>query len=208
MSARATTVTVVVGSHRAVSASGCLAARIAALLRQAGDTEVLVLDLGREPLPLWADDFGRRESAVWDAWVPVSEVLARSDAFVFVVPEWGGMAPPAVKNLFLLCDGTTELADKPAVLVGVSAGRGGAYPLAELRMSSYKNTRICYIPEQVVVRDVDSLFEGDGFVETPEAKRLERQLLHALGLLLRYADALALVRASDARDFDEFPWGM
>lgn len=168
----------------------------------------MLLDLGRDPLPLWTDDFKSREPEVWDDWRPVSATLARSDGFVFVVPEWGGMAPAAVKNLFLLCDGTTELADKPALLVGVSSSRGGAYPLAELRMGSHKNTRICYIPEQIVVHDVEDLLEGDGFVATPNAKRLERRLLHALGLLLRYAEALALVRGSGVRDFDEFPWGM
>ncbi len=191
-----------------MSASGRLGAYVAQLLRQIGRNDVVLLDLGRESLPMWCDEFQRREPAVWEVWQPVSDLLARSDGFVFVVPEWGGMAPPAVKNLFLMCDGTTELADKPALLVGVSSGPGGAYPLAELRMSSYKNTRICYIPEQVVVRDVVGLFEGDRFSATPEAKSLERRLVHALRLLMSYSDALCLVRGSGARDFDEFPWGM
>jgi NAD(P)H-dependent FMN reductase len=118
------------------------------------------------------------------------------------------MAPPAVKNLFLLCDATFELADKPALLVGVSSGSGGAAPLSELRVSSYKNTRVCYIPEQVVVRDVQALFEDGCLVETPEAKRLEAQLVHALRLLVSYADALRLVRDSGVRDVVEFPWNM
>jgi len=55
------------------------------------------------------------------------------------------MAPAGLKNFFLYA-GNTALAHKPAYLVGISASRGGSYPIAELRMSSYKNSYLCYIP--------------------------------------------------------------
>jgi hypothetical protein len=39
------------------------------------------------------------------------------------------------------------------LIIAVSGGAGGgAYPVAELRMSSYKNSRICYLPEHLIVR--------------------------------------------------------
>ena len=202
-------IAVVVGSPRARSYSARLASHVAGLLRDPlGAPVVETIDLGCAKIPPWSEDFDRGPRQAIDSWCPVSATLSRSDGFVVVVPEWSGMAPPGLKNLFLLCDGTFELADKPALLVGVSSGSGGASPLAELRMSSYKNTRICYIPEQVIVRDVETLFDGDAFVESPEAKRLEAQLVHALGLLLSYAEALTLVRNSGVRDVVGFQWNM
>jgi GTP cyclohydrolase II len=202
-------VTIIVGSQRPGSASAKLGGVITRRLAQGGQVgRVDILDLAATPPPNWSEEFHAREPGAWLQWRPFSDQLGRSDGFVVIVPEWGGMAPPALKNLFLMCDGTLELTDKAALLVGVSATSGGAYPISELRASSYKNTRLCYIPEQVIVRDVDDLFDGDDFGETPEAKRLDRQLTHALGLLAAYAQSLTLVRQRCARDPVEFQWGM
>ncbi len=62
--------------------------------------------------------------------------------------------PAGLKNFFLMFS-RFELGHKPAMIVAVSSGDGGAYPVAELRMSSYKNNRICYIPEQLNLRNVE-----------------------------------------------------
>ena len=45
--------------------------------------------------------------------------------------------PAGLKNFFLLF-GQNELGQKPALMVTVSSGDGGAYLVAELRMSTYK----------------------------------------------------------------------
>lgn len=202
-------ITVVAGSPRDISFSARLSRHIVALLTDVmGVSGVELLDLGRTHPPPWSEELSRREPESWEGWKPIARVLEQSDGFVFVVPEWGGMAPPALKNLFLLCDGTLELADKPGLLVGVSSGHGGASPLAELRISSYKNARVCYIPEQIIVREVEDLFIGDTFLESPEAKRLESRLLHALRLLVGYAGALAIVRDAGLRDPGQFQWNM
>ena len=50
-------------------------------------------------------------------------------------------------NIFLLC-GNGEFSHKPGLIVSVSSGNGGAYPIAELRSSSYKNTHIMWIPRK------------------------------------------------------------
>ena len=42
------------------------------------------------------------------------------------------------------------MAHKPGLIVTVSAGLGGSYPVTELRISSHKNTRLCYIPDHVL----------------------------------------------------------
>jgi hypothetical protein len=115
------------------------------------------------------------------------------------------MAPAALKNFFLLCR-SGEIAHKPACLVGVSAGVGGAYPIAELRMSSYKNTHVCYIPEQIVVRGVEDVLH-DGPQSDPE-RSLRARINYALGVLVAYGAALRAVRASGCIDLERYPYGM
>jgi hypothetical protein len=116
------------------------------------------------------------------------------------------MAPPALMNVFLMAS-RGELAHKPALLVAVSAAVGGAYVIAELRVSGAKNTQICYMPEHVILRDVKNLLNGpDPVNETDE--RARARLDYGLGLLGAYAAALRGVRASGLIDRKAFPNGM
>ena len=75
-----------------------------------------------------------------------------------MTPEWNGMATPAIKNFFLYFS-SSVLFHKPALIVTVSAGHGGAYPVIELRSSGYKNTKLCYIPEHVIIREAANVFK-------------------------------------------------
>lgn len=145
-----------------------------------------VIDLGVTPLPLWP------AAASEDHWPLQRELLRGADALVVIAPEWHGMACPALKNFFLYA-GLQELGHKPALPVGVSAGLGGAYPLTELRASSYKNSRIAYLPEQLVVRQVECVF-NDGAPWDEEDRRLRERADWALRMLCEYADALREVR--------------
>lgn len=123
-----------------------------------------------------------------------------------VVPEWHGMASPAVKNVFVHA-GLRELGHKPALLVGVSAGLGGAYPLSELRASSYKNCRVCYLPEQLIVRQVEAVMNGDSAAST-EDLRIRERADWALAMLSHYAQALRSVRRQVDMGRAEFANGM
>jgi NAD(P)H-dependent FMN reductase len=203
---------IIAGSHRPASASGKVARFIKELVEsrlKAGFKSIYHLDLGRTALPLW--DEGAQTpgapGAPWDElWGDISAEFNASHAFVFVVPEWSGMAPPAVKNLLLLCD-KNELAHKPALIVGISSGLGGAYPVAELRANSSKDTKVCYIPEQVIVRQVQHV------LNSPEPRNkhdaaLHERLSYSLTLLLEYAKALATVRESGVVNAKKFPYGM
>ena len=51
----------------------------------------------------------------------------------------------------------------------VSASDGGAYVIAELRMSSYKNNRLCWIPEHLIARQVKTLGNEDDALNDPSA---------------------------------------
>jgi len=124
-------------------------------------------------------------------WPDVDGTLRACDALVLVVPEWGGMAPPAAKNLLLLCD-DRQLAHKPVLLVGVSTGQGGAYPLAELRLAAFKNNFALWLPLQVILRAVDGALATD--LEPPDSAQ-ELRLSEGLAMVREYARLLQPARS-------------
>lgn len=135
----------------------------------------------------------------------VCEELNKTDGFVFVVPEWNGMVPPAMKNLFVIC--AQEFAHKPALLVTVSAGMGGAYPIAELRMSSYKNSRICYIPDHVIVRHAEQVLNAPQAANADD-QRIRDRLAYSVKVLEEYSKAFQSIRNSGVVDLATYPTGM
>ncbi len=199
---------IISGSHRVGSESSKVARYAQHRLSSSADvSSTYLFDLGDNPLPLWDTDVWQ-PSEEWErVWGPISAELASSDAFVVVTPEWAGMVPAGLKNLFLLCS-RGELAHKPALIVAVSASLGGSYPVAELRMSSYKNTHICFIPDHVIVRNVRSFFNDATKADSPDDERIRERLHYALGILLEYGKALKQVRASGAIDLAKHPYGM
>lgn len=202
-------ISIISGSHRHQSQSEKVARHIEASLSQHGlCEETWLYSLAGNPLPLW-------DQGIWDGdpeWQarlePLSKELHASDAFVIVSPEWHGQVPAGLKNFFLLW-GKGELAHKPALIVTVSSGDGGAYPVAELRMSSYKNNRICYIPEHVIVRHVEKVLNDDPAQNDARADAYFRdRIRYALTILSEYAVALRQVRASGATDRSVYKNGM
>ena len=198
---------IVAGSHRRDSQSGRIARYIAGLVGNSLDNvETDILDLGQTELPLWREDFWANPRQGWETWDAIVPRLRSATGLVIITPEWSGMVPAGLKNFFLLCS-PRELADKPGLIVAVSSGMGGAYPVAELRMSSYKNTFLCYLPNQIILRNVTALFQDEA-APSPLDEELRARLLHDLKLLRGYATALAAVREQKLRDLDSYPHGV
>lgn len=200
-------ITIISGSHRQNSQSEKVAHYVQGVLTGQG-IQAEIFSLAGNPLPLW-DESIWDGSAEWEARLaPLSAQLAASDGFVIVTPEWHGQVPAGLKNFFLLW-GKNELAHKPALIIAVSSSTGGAYPVAELRMSSYKNNRICYLPEHIIIRQVTSVLNEDVNTNDPATDRYYRDRIQwALGILERYAQALAPLRAGDGLFNEEFRNGM
>ena len=195
------------GSHRPASQSLKVANYIAAALPQeVAGAEVFVYSLGGNPVPLWDEAHGGAPDAIWE---PVSRELQAADALVVISPEWSGMATPGVKNFLLNCS-AAEVAHKPGLIVTVSAGRGGSYPVAELRMNGTKNNRLAWLPEHVIVQHAEgSLNTPDGTPDLgKEDAAIRARLRYSLRLLGEYAKALAQVRASGVIDHKTFRNGM
>ncbi|MEE9447182.1 MAG: NAD(P)H-dependent oxidoreductase [Arenicellales bacterium] len=201
-------ISIISGSHRKDGQSLKVAKHIESRLLELGVCDQThLLSLSENPLPLWEEKIWEGDTQ-WQARLkPIAEELTQSDGFVVIAPEYHGMAPAGLKNFFL-CFGKNELAHKPALLVGVSSVDGGAYPIAELRMSSYKNSRICYLPEQLIVRNVESVLnEEAGDADSADAY-FRGRIDWTLKQLEQYATALKTVRASGVTDMSDFGNGM
>ena len=173
-------IVLIAGSNRPAAESRRVADYLAGRLQHLG-AETDLIDLATTPLPLWP-----AESAD-NPWPGMATILRAAQAVVVITPEWHGMACPAVKNLFLYA-GRRELAHKPALLVAVSGGQGGAYPIAEMRSSSYKNCRLCYLPEHLIIRQVESVM-GEA-TNSEDDQRIRARADWSLQLLLDYASAM------------------
>ena len=195
------------GSHRAEAQSLKVANYVKAVLtREHAGAEVHLYSLSGNPLPLWDEASGGAPDALWD---PISAELKTADALVVVTPEWSGMATPGVKNFLLNCT-ADEIGHKPGLIVTVSATRGGSYPVAELRMSGYKNNRLAWIPEHVIIQHVEqNLNAPDGTADlAKEDTIIRKRFRYALKVLEEYGKALKLVRASGVVDHKTFKSGM
>lgn len=200
-------ISIISGSQRPNSQSLKVAIYLAGRLKEkdlvAGDP----VDLGLAPLPFWDESaFSGTASPLNDAWKPISAELSLCDGFVVVVPEWHGMVPPALKNMLLLC--TNELAHKPGLIVGISASSGGTYPVVELRVTGFKNNRICWIPDHVIIRGVKGVLNGAPSKDPDADEAIRRRCDFSLAMLVEYAKALRSVRESKAFDLKTYAFGM
>jgi NAD(P)H-dependent FMN reductase len=199
--------TIISGSGRENSQSTKVARFCEGILKKQDPShELFMLDLAGNPLPLWDEGMWNNGEKWQKLWTPISEKIKETEALVVVAPEWSGMVPGGLKNIFHLCS-KHELAHKPAMIIGVSNSTGGAYPVAELRMTSYKNTRICYIPDHVIVRNVEKILNGEAS-ESGEDTYVRGRLEYSLRVLTEYGKAFRQIRESGAIDLKLYANGM
>ena len=198
---------IISGSHRPNSQSRRVADKIATLLPQAcpGASSELI-DLAYTDLPFWHEGVWQRDEIWARSWASLSAKLKMANALIVIAPEWAGMVPPSLKNFLLYCD-DQELAHKPGLIVGVSASMGGAYPVAELRVSGYKNNRICWIPDHVIVRMPQNDLDKESTDKNGPPSISER-LNYSLQMLALYAQGLDHIRKSPIINYERFPYGM
>jgi len=158
------------------------------------------VDLVTLNLPFWD---GSQERSKITNWPVLESSLKDADALVLITPEWGGTASPILKNFLMMCPEVTT-SHKPAMLVSVVDGNSGAYPIAELRMSAFKNNKMVAIPEHIIVRNVED------FLEAPRSKenRTFQRFLYSLNMLNHYAEALKPVQKAHLQYCEEFRFGM
>lgn len=167
-------------------------------------SEVNTINLFERKIKFWDEEVWSKGKD-WDTnWNAISEELSNSQGIIILAPEYGGMVPPILKNFFLLCS-QNELAHKPALLVGVSSGINGAYPIMELRGSSYKNNKICFMPDHLIIREVED------FISNPESEkfiRINERIKYSINMLKIYTEAFNQIRSNAEVFLPKFKYGM
>ena len=150
-------------------------------------TECFNLDMFDSNIPVWTSE--KKENVnFWEKeFKKISLELNSSNGFIFIVPEYGGMATPNAKNFFLVFN-NGELFHKPGLIVSISSGNGGAYPISELRASSYKNSHIMWIPENIIIRNVEQFSPGKHGELIPPW--IDNRIKYSCDLLLKYSEYL------------------
>jgi NAD(P)H-dependent FMN reductase len=198
---------IISGSHRKNSQSVKVSKWLRAQLDKKKQ-ETSLISLEGNPYPFWDESAWDENSELSKQMDPFLKEFKDADAIILVSPEWGGMVPAALKNILLYLS-PEEVGHKPVMLVGVSSGRGGAYPISELRMSGYKNTKMCYIPDHLIVQFVTSVMnDEDESSEDKDDGYIRERALYTLDVLAEYAKSLKEVRKSKNVWNDKFKYGM
>ncbi len=147
------------------------------------------------------------ETGAWQVvWQDLQPKFEAADGFIAVSPEWNGMAAPAWFNLIHYV--RKEMAHKPVMLVGVSSGRGGSYPLAQMKQAGQKNRQFVISPESLIVGDVKNMLLTEVAETGSPDELIRRRADYALKILIEYAKALEQVRKSGIADFENFANGV
>lgn len=124
------------------------------------EVETSLLDLSLFPKLL--SHYGKEQDKDPELLVQKEQVLSmlyHCDAVVVIAPEWGGMLPPALVNLFLLTAngsaGGLPLGHKPAFAIGVSSSGGGGNVISLMKAYVAKNSHLVWMPLHAVVQNVE-----------------------------------------------------
>lgn len=198
---------IISGSHRENSQSEKVSKWLLRQLESRGN-EVSILSLAKHPFPFWDESFWQEGSDLQKFMQPTLDLLSSDDGLVIVSPEWGGMVPAGLKNLLLFL-GQHTVGHKPCLLVGVSAIKGGAYPIAELRISGYKNTKLNYLPDHLIIREVENVMNDD--IMESENKNdiyMKKRAVFTLDVLEVYTKAFVSIREQKQIFNDDYKFGM
>lgn len=201
------TIAIISGSHRQQSQSRRVADYLAARLSVvANGFAGQVIDLAGNPLPLWEESAWQKDSAHAKVWSVYGAQMQAANGLIIVSPEWAGMVPPGLKN-FLLHLNVGDVAHKPALLVTLSAARGGTHPVNELRVSGYKNNKMIYLPEHIIIREVEKMLQGPQ-AAAKDDDYIRQRIDYALQMLAAYTQVLPAVRQAMAAGDARYPFGM
>jgi NAD(P)H-dependent FMN reductase len=194
---------IISGSNRKESGSRKVSKYVQSILKGSE-----IFDLHEKDIPLWTENIWSSESEQAQGWKKHAELLVEADAFVFVVPEWGGMVAAPMVN-FLQHLSFAEMAHKPVLLLGVSSGRGGTYPIAQMRAFSFKNNSLVYIPDHVIVRDVNNVLNDTEINQEDKSDAfIKERIIRSVTILEHYTGHMFSLRQDMNLSLDDYPYGM
>lgn len=163
--------------------------------------ESSVLDLHSFKLPLFDDG-----ETVTDNASLLTDMLNVADGYVFISPEWNGMMSHGLINMLHFAE--HELAYKPVMLVGVSAGRGGTHPVDQMRLMGHKNRHYIISPENLIISGVENALNDTDMTEQSLDLQIKMRAKYSVAVLMELAKSLQSVRSSGVVDLDTYSNGV
>lgn len=200
-------VVIISGSNRAASGSRKVSDYLVHVLSEEG-VDSKLFDMHELDLPMWTDAMWNKESEHSQNWQPIADDLLECNALVVVAAEWNGTVPPSLQN-FIMHLSRETVGHKPCLLVAVSAGIGGTYPIAELKASINKNNRMLLIPDHVIVRGIGKILNDYELDESDERDiEAKKRLGESVRELIVYAKHMKNLREELSFDYQTFTNGM
>jgi chromate reductase, NAD(P)H dehydrogenase (quinone) len=143
--------TIISGTNRQGSNTLKVAKEYQRLLKERG-IEAKLLSLEGLNLLKWDQDFEQMEN----------EIITPTDKFLFIVPEYNGSYPGALKLLFDTGKSHSIWWHKKALLTGVSTGRAGNVRGMEHLAGVLNHLKVTVYPNMQPLSAVDKLMDASG----------------------------------------------
>jgi NAD(P)H-dependent FMN reductase len=158
--------TIISGTNRAGSNTLKVARQYQDILKRKGIEAELVslegLDLNRK-----SEQFTQMEQAE----------LIPADKFIFILPEYNGSFPGALKTVIDMTDHRKAWPGKKALLTGVSTGRAGNLRGMDHLTGSLNYLQVHVHPNKLPISSVDKLLNGSGQITDPATlQAIEKQV--------------------------------
>jgi chromate reductase len=158
--------TIISGTNRAGSNSLKIAGQYQQILEQKGIPSELV--------SLEGIDLNKKNEALAKI---EKEVLIPTDKFIFILPEYNGSFPGALKTVIDMSDHRKVWSGKKALLTGVSTGRAGNLRGMDHLTGSLNYLHVHVHPNKLPISSVDKLLNGSGKItDVSTIKAIEEQV--------------------------------
>lgn len=114
-------ITIVSGTNRPNSNTLKVSRYYLRALQQLGQ-EAQLFSLESLPENIITSDLYGKRSAEFE---PIQELVANTDKFMFIIPEYNGSFPGVLKTFIDACEFPASFYDKKAALTGISSGKYG-----------------------------------------------------------------------------------
>jgi len=186
---------IIIGSTRPGRVGSAVGDWIIERARARGDFEVVVTDLAELDLPMFDEpNHPRLHQYVHQHTKDWSAIVDRSDAFVFVIPEYNYGFNAATKNAIDYLN--REWRDKPAGIVSYGAVSGGTRA-AQMLKQVLSGVRLAPVTDSVNIPFVAEKLDENGRLKPNEI--MEQAAAAMLDELARWAQALRPLRAENTK---------
>jgi NAD(P)H-dependent FMN reductase len=169
-------ITIITGTNRAGSESRKISEQYHEKLK-AHLPETRIEELHLEDMPIGYDGPTMFDERHPEFSTIMEDKVVPASRFVFVVPEYHGSIPGALKVFFDACEVERCFQGKFAALVGVSSGRAGNIIGLEHLTSILNHMKVNVLHDKVKISSLRSLKGEDGDLADDETlKRLDAQI--------------------------------